>query len=259
MICSRRERFNHRIANITFTGRIYTHKRRSSLFSLRPASTHTHACMRGANTLTCHIVASIISIGQRFSFHSTRGCIGCAGCCFERASSQKQAAPLHPLALFLSRSLSLSAALASSVSKCRSPWLSLSPRSLGDSGKSTAGRRDVSDALSQSERTARLEGTSLAKLSSSLAEQPQPRGVGRSSGWFTFPPPWGKKKKKKGGKKKPYHILTWCVCQKKCTSAEVGSDTITRGGEKNNSCESLRSGTGETERSTTRSSDSIGS
>lgn len=92
------------------------------------------------------------------------------------------------ISLFLSRSLSLFAALAPSVPKCRSPWLSLSPRSLGDSGKSTAGRRDVSDALSQSERMARLGGTSLAKLSSSLAKQPQPRGVGRSSGWFTLPP-----------------------------------------------------------------------
>lgn len=143
------------------------------------------------------------------------------------------------MALALSLSRALSAALAPSVPKCRSPWSSLSPRSLGDSGKSTAGRRDVSNVLSQSEHAARLGGTSLAKLSSSLAKQPQPRGVRRSSGWFTFPPPFERRGGERGEinkkkKKKPHHILTCCVhvcvCQKKCTSAEVGSYTITRGG-----------------------------
>lgn len=72
---------------------------------------------------TCHIVASIISIGQGFSFHSTRGCIGWPRRCSEKRS------PSQP-PLFYSRSpalLSLSVYLSPSLSRSLSLRL---PRSL---------------------------------------------------------------------------------------------------------------------------------
>lgn len=95
-------------------------------------------------TLTWHMFAVIISIGQRVSFHSTRGCIG--------SPKRLLLLLIHLLLLSVAQS---AARAPPSASNCQSPWLRLSP----EASETAANQRlanVMSAALSQSERAAAL-------------------------------------------------------------------------------------------------------
>lgn len=134
---------------------IYSHKKKKKGTIITPKQTVCNALPWAKfwqliskvplhQTLTWHMFAVIISIGQRVSFHSTRGCIG--------SPKRLLLLLIHLLLLSVAQS---AARAPPSASNCQSPWLRLSP----EASETAANQRlanVMSAALSQSERAAAL-------------------------------------------------------------------------------------------------------